>query len=122
MSGFLRDVSARVPLVIVLDDLHWADKPTLQMLSHIAREIGHARVLLLGTYRDTDLDRTHPLSQTLGALNREALFTRITLRGLSREEVGAFISARGARRSRSRRSWRASTRRPRATRSSWARS
>ena len=32
------------------------------MLSHIAREIGHARVLLLGTYRDTDLDRTHPLS------------------------------------------------------------
>jgi hypothetical protein len=95
MSSFLRDVSARVPLLVVLDDLHWADRASLQLLEHIAREIGHARVLLLGTYRDTDLDRTHPLSQTLAELNRESLFKSIPLHGLGRDEVGSYIRSVG---------------------------
>ena len=92
LSSFLRSVATETPLVIVLDDLHWADNATLAMLTHITRELGRARILGLGTYRDTDLDRRHPLSQALGELNREDLFTRIPLRGLSLAETGAYIA------------------------------
>ena len=92
LAAFLRSVSERVPLLLVLDDLHWADRPTLSMLTHLAREVGRSRILVLGTYRDTDLDRTHPLSRTLAELNREQLFLRMPLRGLSADEVGTYLS------------------------------
>jgi hypothetical protein len=92
-SSFLRAVATDKPLLVVLDDLHWADRSTLQMLIHVARELAHARVLVVATYRDTDLDRQHPLSRTLAELNREQLFTRINLRGLTREEVAEYIRA-----------------------------
>ena len=90
-SAFLRSVAEQQPLLIVLDDLHWADGPTLAMLTHLAKDIARARILVIGTYRDTDLDRQHPLSRTLGELNRESLFTRINLRGLTQDEVGEYI-------------------------------
>lgn len=79
--------STETPLLVVLDDLHWADKPTLLLLVHVARELGRMRVLLVGTYRDTELARTHPLSETLAELNRGDGFTRINLGGLTRDEV-----------------------------------
>jgi len=88
---FVRAMSGQVPLLILLDDLHWADKPSLLLLQHVARELSRMRVLVVCTYRDTDLSRTHPLSETLARLNREAGFDRIVLRGLSREEVAAYI-------------------------------
>ena len=53
--------------MVILDDLHWADKPTLLLLQHFAQEVAHMRVLLVVTYRDTDLSRTHPLSEALAA-------------------------------------------------------
>jgi tetratricopeptide (TPR) repeat protein len=90
-AAFARSVSTETPLVFVLDDLHWADRATLQLLAHLAREIGRARILVLGTYRDTDLDRRHPLATTLAELNREDLFTRIPLRGLGAPEVGEYV-------------------------------
>ena len=80
--------------MIALDDLHWADKPTLMMLQHIARELSRMRVLIVGNYRDTDINRQSALSETLATLNREAGFERIVLRGLTRDEVGAYIRAR----------------------------
>jgi hypothetical protein len=92
-ASFLRAMVSRTPLVIVLDDLHWADKPTLQLLQHIARELSHLRVLIVGTYRDTDLSRTHPLSEVLASLNRDAGFLRVALKGLTRDEVDAYIHA-----------------------------
>lgn len=92
-SRFLSSASTRNPLVVVLDDLHWADRPTLQLLQHLARDLGHMRALVLGTYRDTDLVRTHPLSETLAALNREGAFERVNLRGLGRAEVRSYIAA-----------------------------
>src|SRR5688572_1576329 len=91
LSSFFRAVSVETPLVIVLDDLHWADRSTLRMLTHLAREAGMSRLLVTGTYRDTDLDRAHPLSQALAELNREDLFTRILLRGLTDKETAAYI-------------------------------
>ena len=93
-ASYLRAIANQAPLVIALDDLHWADKPTLQMLQHIARELSRMRVLIVANYRDTDITRQSALSETLASLNRESGFDRIVLRGLSREEVAAYIKAR----------------------------
>jgi hypothetical protein len=91
IMAFLRTASQKQPIVVVLDDLHWADKPSLILLTFIARELYRARVLLVGTYRDVELNRQHPLSETLGELTRERLFQRVLLRGLSQDDVGRFI-------------------------------
>jgi tetratricopeptide (TPR) repeat protein len=91
ISAFLKSASRQQPLVLVLDDLHWADKPSLLLLQFVARELGNGRVLLLGAYRDVELSRQHPLAETLGELTRERLFQRVLLRGLSQEDVGRFI-------------------------------
>ena len=90
-SAFARSVAVETPLVFVLDDLHWADRATLALLTHLARELGRARILVCGTYRDTDLDRRHPLAQALAELSREDLFTRIPLRGLSLKETADYV-------------------------------
>jgi predicted ATPase len=90
-TTFVRAMAKKMPLVIVLDDLHWADKPSLLLLRHLARELSRMRVLIIGTFRDTELARTHPLSEALAELNRESGFQRIVLRGLSREEVAGYI-------------------------------
>jgi len=92
-ATFVRAMSNRAPLLIALDDLHWADKPSLLLLEYVARELARLRVLIVCTYRDTDLSRTHPLSEALAVLNREAGFQRVVLRGLSRDEVAGYISA-----------------------------
>ena len=95
-AQFMRAQSAQQPWVVVLDDLHWADKPTLQLLRFIARELTNMHALVIGTYRDTDLVRTHPLSEALAELNREGGFQRISLRGLTESEVAAYVSRRAA--------------------------
>jgi DNA-binding NarL/FixJ family response regulator len=82
-------------LLIVLDDVHWADAPSLRLLEFLAPELGGSRLLLVGTYRATELSRRHPLSNALGALARALHFTRINLGGLNAEEVQAFIAAAG---------------------------
>ena len=91
IASFLKTASQRQPLVLVLDDLHWADQPSLMLLQFVARELGGARLLLIGTYRDVELSRQHPLAETLGELTRERLFQRVLLRGLSEHDVGRFI-------------------------------
>ena len=93
-ASYLRAIAANAPLVVALDDLHWADKPTLLLLQHIARELARMPVLIIGNYRDTDITRQSALSETLASLNRESGFERIVLRGLSRSEVAAYIKAR----------------------------
>ncbi len=91
-TSFIAAISGRQPTVVTLDDLHWADKPTLQLLQHLARSLARMRVLVVCTYRDTDITRQSSLSETLAALNREPGFQRVVLRGLSKEEVRAYIS------------------------------
>ena len=91
ITAFLKTASQRQPLVLVLDDLHWADQPSLMLLQFVARELGGARLLLVGTYRDVELSRQHPLAEALGELTRERLFQRVLLRGLTQEDVGRFI-------------------------------
>jgi len=91
ITTFLKSAGQKQPLVLVLDDLHWADQPSLLLLQFVARELGGGRLLLVGTYRDIELSRQHPLAETLGELTRERLFQRVLLRGLGQEDVGRFI-------------------------------
>ncbi|MFQ6026542.1 MAG: serine/threonine-protein kinase PknK [Dehalococcoidia bacterium] len=91
ITTFLKSAGRRQPLVLMLDDLHWSDKPSLQLLEFVTRELADARLLLVCTYRDIELNRQHPLAETLGELTRERRFQRVLLRGLSREDVARFV-------------------------------
>ncbi len=91
LVGFLRNAARETPLVLVLDDLHWSDKPSLLLLEFLARELGPARLLVIATYRDVELRRQHPLSETLAELTRLHLDERVLLRGLTEADVARFI-------------------------------
>jgi predicted ATPase len=91
ITTFLKRASQFQPLMLVLDNLHWADRPSLLLLEFLAQELAETHLLLVGTYRDTELTRQHPLGQTLGELTREPLFRRMPLRGLTEKDVGQFI-------------------------------
>jgi class 3 adenylate cyclase len=91
LVGFLRNASVRQPLVLVFDDLHCADKPSLMLLQFLARELGGDRLFVLATYRDVELGRQHPLSETLAELTRNNLCERVPLRGLGEADVARFI-------------------------------
>jgi DNA-binding SARP family transcriptional activator len=93
VAGFLTRASRARPIVIVLDDLNWADKGSLLLLEFVARELAETHVLLVGTYRDIELSRGHPLAHTLGELARERLFERVVLRGLAQDDVARFVEA-----------------------------
>jgi tetratricopeptide (TPR) repeat protein len=92
VSDFLGSAAATQPLLIVLEDLHSADGGTLEMLEHVARNLGDKRLLLVGTYRDIEVDRTHPLSAALAELRRLPHFGRVLLRGLNADEVRRMLS------------------------------
>ncbi|MBV9664041.1 MAG: AAA family ATPase, partial [Actinobacteria bacterium] len=92
VSNLFDAIGTDGPIVLVLDDLHWADRPTLQLLTHVIRKVTTAPLLIVGTYRDTDLVRTHPMAETLVELRRANLVERVPLRGLSREDVIAMVA------------------------------
>jgi tetratricopeptide (TPR) repeat protein len=89
---FLQAALQRQPLVLILDDLHWADQPSLLLLEFLAREPRAARLLVIGTYRDVEVGRGHPLSRTLAELARSQRSQRLLLRGLPRPDVARFIA------------------------------
>lgn len=93
--ALLEVASAGAPVILVLDDLHWAAKPTLLLLRHLLRFGEHARVQILGTYRSTDLDRSHPLAAMLADLHRDGTADRIQLGGLDEDDVTAYVAEAG---------------------------
>jgi serine/threonine protein kinase/tetratricopeptide (TPR) repeat protein len=93
VTGFLRNAAAVQPILLVLEDLHWADHGTLDYLVHLARNLGGARLLIVGSYRDVEVDRAHPLSATVGELRRTGELLRVPLRGLTVDEVHRMINA-----------------------------
>ena len=93
VAGFLRRLSADAPVALVLDDLHWATAPTLLLLRHLVRDPAPAPLLVIATYRDTDLDRSHPLADMLAGFRREPDVERVALGGLSESAVGEFVEA-----------------------------
>ncbi|HEY33405.1 MAG TPA: AAA family ATPase [Dehalococcoidia bacterium] len=91
VTGFLNNAATTRPLVVVLEDLHNADKDTLEMLIYIARNLSGTRLLIIGTYRDVEVDRMHPLSAALAELRRINAFDRVLLHGLSISEVSRML-------------------------------
>jgi DNA-binding SARP family transcriptional activator len=79
------------PTVLALDDLHWADKGSLLLLAHLVRAPRPAALLVVGTYRESELSRTHPLAATLGDLRRERLYERVSLAGLEAGDVADLV-------------------------------
>jgi class 3 adenylate cyclase len=95
VTQFLLRCSQRCPVLLCLDDLHWADKGSVGMLRHLARQVPRHRVLVVGTYRDAEVGEGHPLADALGAFPRETTFEKIRLEGLGAEGTAALLAAFG---------------------------
>ncbi len=91
--GLLRAASSEQPVVLVLDDLQWADKGSLLLLKHLVAAEASTRLLILATFRDSELSHVHPLLDTLAALRRNRGVTRIELAGLDDSGVVELMEA-----------------------------
>ncbi len=91
--GLLEQAAAAAPMLVVLDDLHWADRPSLQLLRHAVTNTSTARLLVFGTYRDGELSNSHPLTDALGSLHRERGVSSLHLKGLDDTGVIAFMES-----------------------------
>ncbi|HUA34554.1 MAG TPA: AAA family ATPase [Candidatus Binataceae bacterium] len=83
------------PLVLILDDLHWADRGTVAMLGHVAHFVPSYPILLIGAYREGEVGRQHPLSGALAAIRRLRDFESISLKGLAGGEVAELLGMIG---------------------------
>ena len=91
VSSLLGTASCERPLVLVLEDLHAADEPSLLLLRFVARQLAVVRVLIVGTYRDVDPVMREPLAATVAELAREPVTNRVHLGGLAEQDVAAYI-------------------------------
>jgi class 3 adenylate cyclase/tetratricopeptide (TPR) repeat protein len=92
----LESASAVQPLVVLLDDAHWADAGSVHLLRHVVTHVDpDTHLLVMVTYRDTDVDRGHPLSGALADLHRATGTERMALRGLDESGLRAFLEAAG---------------------------
>lgn len=87
------ELGRRRGLLFYIDDLHWADGSTLWLVGHLLRNLRAARVLIVASYREIELDRAHPLAKALVDWNRERLMTRIVLRRFGSDETREQLSA-----------------------------
>jgi hypothetical protein len=90
---FAHVTAEETPLLLFLDDLHWADEGTLALLHALARRAQSLRLVIVGTYRDVELDTRHPLERALVAMSRERLYERISLRRLPEPAVAQMVAA-----------------------------
>ena len=93
VTQFWLAVAARTPVVLVLDDLHWADAGTVGLLRHVARFAARGRLLVLGAYRDVEVGREHPLADVLGVLPRETTYEQLQLGGLEPAAVRELLES-----------------------------
>lgn len=91
--GLIDVACAHGPVVLALDDLHWADRPTLSLLKHVVMASARPALLVLGTYRESDLDQRHPLTDLLADLRRVEGIERVALHGLGVDEVAEMMAA-----------------------------
>jgi AAA ATPase domain/Cyclic nucleotide-binding domain len=91
MLELLQRQSARSPILLLLEDLHWADEGTLSLLVHLGRSISTMPVMIIATHRDDEIDMKPPLTKTLDDLNRSGVVERIPLRGLPEDAVAQMI-------------------------------
>jgi class 3 adenylate cyclase/DNA-binding SARP family transcriptional activator/DNA-binding CsgD family transcriptional regulator len=93
VTDFLTSAADRRPLLLALEDIHWADAPTLMLLRHLARAPTDARILAIATFRDTEAEVIPVLVETLAEMRRSEGVARIDLKGLSESEIETFVSA-----------------------------
>ena len=93
VEALLKTVAGDAPLVLVLDDLHWADAASLHVLRHIVATADEMAVLILCTYRHTDLGQDHPLTAMLADFHRQAGVARLRLVGLGDSEIVDLVTA-----------------------------
>jgi DNA-binding SARP family transcriptional activator len=86
-------IARQRPLLLVVDDLHWADRSSLLLGRHLAREPRLGRVLLVGTFRDAELDPGHPLPDLIADVERDRPVPRVRLGGMDEREVSALIGS-----------------------------
>src|SRR5262249_23091006 len=93
VDSALTDLAARAPLLLMIDDLHWADQGTLLLTSFLLRSSRPAPILVLGSYRDTEVGRRPPLTSALAELRRSGALDRVDLRGLTLDDVAALTAS-----------------------------
>mgnify|MGYP003722460675 FL=1 len=93
ITSFLKTLARSKPIMLVLDDLHWADEPSLLLLQFLAQQLADSHILVVGCYRDVELSRQHPLSETLARISREADYQRHALRRMDQDDTALFIDA-----------------------------
>jgi DNA-binding CsgD family transcriptional regulator len=91
VAGFLCSLAATTPLLLLLEDLQDADGGTLDLLVHLSRRLGDTRLLVVGTYRDTEVDYEHPLARAIAAARRRTLVDRVHLGGLTPTDVHTLV-------------------------------
>jgi predicted ATPase len=91
--NFLAAVAAHYPILLVLEDLHWADQASLDLLRFLSRQVTTLPVLLVGTYRDDELQRQQPWHCLLPHLVREGMADRITVRRLGSNATRELVQA-----------------------------
>jgi AAA ATPase domain len=94
VRDYLAALAATQPLVLLLEDLHWADPASLDLLRAVSRGLADLSLLLLATYRADEVARDHPLATYLPLLVREARATRLDLRPLDEATIGALVASR----------------------------
>lgn len=97
ITGFWQRAAARRPLLLLLDDLHCADVPSLKLLEFVVRECADSMLLVVGTYRDAEVTRSHPLQDTVAMLARQSGTQWRKLGGFSAAETASFVKAVGGR-------------------------
>jgi hypothetical protein len=93
VTDFLRAAASLHPMLLVLEDLQWADRGTLDLLVFLSRRLGGTPLLLVCTYRDVEVDRAHPLAGALAELRRGPTLVRILMRGLERGAVRELLAS-----------------------------
>ncbi|WP_026400343.1 helix-turn-helix transcriptional regulator [Actinomadura rifamycini] len=91
--GLLGELGADRPVLLVLEDLHWADRSTRDLLTFLCRVLERERICLVGTYRSDDLHRRHPLRPLVAELRRLPNVTGVQVRPFGRDETGAYLAA-----------------------------
>ncbi|MBX5450677.1 MAG: AAA family ATPase, partial [Thermogemmatispora sp.] len=85
-------ISERTPLLIVLDDIHWADPSSCELLAYLVRHLQQRAMMIIATYRDTELPEDHPLRTLLPHLQREQVALRLEVKPLSEEQIASLVA------------------------------
>jgi tetratricopeptide (TPR) repeat protein len=93
--AFNERAAAVAPIVLLLDDLHWADEPSLALLANIATYLDRLPIVVIGTYRDTDLDTERPFAAVLETLTRQRVVRKVAVRRLPIDGTAALLAALG---------------------------